>query len=61
MELQKRELIIEILKKATKNEGFVFVDGVLEVMKDESHGLLRTEGLLPSDNDVMFLVLKLKN
>ena len=52
MELQKRELIIEILKKVTKDEGFVFVNGILEVMKDESHGLLRTEGLLPSDNDV---------
>jgi len=52
MEFQKRELIIEILKKATKDDGFVFVGGILEVMKDETHGLIRTEGLLPSDNDV---------
>jgi len=52
MELPKRELIIEILKKSTNDEGFVFVDGVLEIMKDGSHGILRTEDLLPSDNDV---------
>ena len=52
MELPKRELIIEILKKATNDEGFVFVEGILEVMKDGSHGILRTEDLLPSDNDV---------
>lgn len=51
-ELPKRELIIEILKKSTNEEGFVFVEGVLEVMKDGSHGILRTEDLLPSDNDV---------
>lgn len=52
MEFQKRDLIIEILKRSTKEEGFVFVSGILEVMKDETHGLLRTEGLLPSENDV---------
>ncbi|MDX9739294.1 MAG: transcription termination factor Rho [Candidatus Dojkabacteria bacterium] len=52
MELQKRELIFEILKKSTANEGFVFVDGILEVQKDESHGVLRTDGLLAGDNDV---------
>jgi transcription termination factor Rho len=52
MELPKRELIIEILKKSTNDEGFVFVEGILEVLKDGSHGLLRTDGLLPGDNDV---------
>ena len=52
MELQKRELIIEILKKSTADEGFVFVEGILEVQKDGSHGVLRTDGLLPGDNDV---------
>ncbi|HOV29983.1 MAG TPA: transcription termination factor Rho [Candidatus Dojkabacteria bacterium] len=52
MELPKRELIIEILKKSTNDEGFVFVEGILEIMKDSSHGILRTEDLLPSDNDV---------
>jgi len=52
MELPKRELIIEILKKSTKEEGSVFIEGILEVMKDESHGLIRTEGLLQGENDV---------
>jgi transcription termination factor Rho len=52
MELPKRELIIEILKKSTKEDGHVFVEGILEIMKDNSHGLLRTDGLLPGDNDV---------
>lgn len=52
MEFQKHDLMIEILKKQTEKDGFVFVSGILEVMKDETHGLLRTEGLLPSDNDV---------
>ena len=52
MELPKRELIIEILKKLTEDEGYVFVEGILEVMKDGSHGILRTEDLLPGDNDV---------
>ncbi|MHC1716646.1 MAG: transcription termination factor Rho [Candidatus Dojkabacteria bacterium] len=52
MELPKRELIIEILKRSTEDEGYVFVEGILEVMKDASHGILRTEDLLPGDNDV---------
>lgn len=52
MELPKRELIIEILKKSTADEGFVFVDGILEIQKDGSHGVLRTDGLLAGDNDV---------
>lgn len=52
MELQKRELIFEILKKITSDEGFVFVEGILDVQKDGTHGILRTDGLLPSDNDV---------
>jgi transcription termination factor Rho len=52
MEFPKRELIIEILKKSTKDDGHVFVEGILEIMKDGSHGLLRTDGLLPGDNDV---------
>ena len=52
MELAKRELIIEILKKSTTDDGFVLVEGILEVVKDGTHGLIRTDGLLPGDNDV---------
>jgi len=52
MELPKRDLIIEILKRSSNDEGFVEVSGILEVMKDGSHGVLRTEDILPGDNDV---------
>ena len=52
IELPKRELIIEILKKSTNGEGLVEIEGILEVLKDGSHGLIRTDGLLPGDNDV---------
>ena len=52
MELSKRDLVIEILKKSSNDDGFVEVSGILEVMKDGSHGILRTEDLLPGDNDV---------
>lgn len=52
MELKKNELIIEILKVANEKEGYIFVEGILEVMKDGTHGVLRTEGVLPGENDV---------
>jgi transcription termination factor Rho len=52
MELPRRELMISILQKSTEKDGFVFVEGILEVMKDGSHGILRTDGVLPGDNDV---------
>lgn len=52
LELHKNELIIEILKLSSQKEGFIFVEGILEVMNDGTHGVLRTDGLLPGDNDV---------
>lgn len=52
MELPKRDLIIEILKLSTEKEGFIFVEGLLEVMNDSTHGVLRTDGPLPGENDV---------
>lgn len=52
MELPKRELILEILKVSTKRGGYIHVEGVLEVMSDNTHGVLRTNGVSPSDNDV---------
>ncbi|WKZ31446.1 MAG: transcription termination factor Rho [Candidatus Dojkabacteria bacterium] len=52
MELNKRDLIIEILKVSTDKEGFIAVEGILEVMKDGTHGVLRTDGVLPGENDV---------
>lgn len=52
MELPKRDLIIEILKHSTEKEGFIFVEGLLEVMNDNTHGILRTDGPLSGENDV---------
>lgn len=52
MELRKRDLIIEILKVSSDKEGFIMVEGILEVMKDGTHGVLRTDGVLPGENDV---------
>ncbi len=52
MELPKRELIIEILQKVSEKDGYVIVEGILEILKDGSHGVLRTDGLLAGDNDV---------
>ncbi|MBD3328901.1 transcription termination factor Rho [Candidatus Dojkabacteria bacterium] len=51
-ELNKHELILEILKVVTKKDGFVSIEGILEIMNDGTHGLLRTDGLLAGDNDV---------
>ena len=52
MDLAKRELLIEVLKKKTEKDGFVIVEGLLEVQKDNTHGVLRTDGVLPGENDV---------
>ena len=52
MELPKRELLIEVLKKHTEKDGYIVVEGLLEVQKDGSHGVLRTDGVLPGENDV---------
>jgi transcription termination factor Rho len=52
MELSPRELLIEIMKKLCEKDGYIQVEGVLEIMKDYTHGVLRTNGLLQSDNDV---------
>jgi transcription termination factor Rho len=38
MELPKRELMIEILKNSTENDGYIFVEGILEVVKEGTHG-----------------------
>jgi len=51
-EMHKREIILEILKVASQKEGYIFVEGVLEIMNDGTHGVLRTDGVLPGENDV---------
>ncbi|MFW5702850.1 MAG: transcription termination factor Rho, partial [Candidatus Dojkabacteria bacterium] len=48
----KPDLIIKILEAQTKQGGNIFTEGVLEVVNDGSHGVLRSKKLLPGDNDV---------
>ncbi len=51
-DLNKEDLIIEILREQTKRGGNIFAEGVLEIINDGSHGVLRSLKLLPSENDV---------
>lgn len=48
---QKIELILKILEIQTKNGGNIFVEGFLEIIK-ETHGVLRSLTMLPSEKDV---------
>lgn len=49
---QRNELVLEILKAKTEKKGYIFVEGVLDMMKDNGHGVLRTKKMKPSKNDV---------
>ncbi|MCA9385607.1 transcription termination factor Rho [Candidatus Dojkabacteria bacterium] len=51
-EYKKSELIIKILEEQTKRGGNIFAEGVLEIINDGSHGVLRSLHFLPGDNDV---------
>ncbi len=48
----KNDLIIKILEEQTRRGGNIFVEGVLEIINDGSHGVLRTLKLLAGENDV---------
>ncbi len=48
----KNDLIIRILEEQTKRGGNIFAEGVLEIINDGSHGVLRSLKLLPGNNDV---------
>jgi transcription termination factor Rho len=48
----KNDLIIKILEEQTKRGGNIFAEGVLEVINDGSHGVLRSLKMLPGNNDV---------
>jgi transcription termination factor Rho len=50
-EFKKNELIIKILEEQIKRGGNIFAEGVLEMIND-THGILRTLKMLPSDNDI---------
>lgn len=49
--LLKAALIDAVLEAAVKTEGFISVEGVLDVLAD-GYGFLRTRGYLPSEDDV---------
>ncbi|MCA9382954.1 transcription termination factor Rho [Candidatus Dojkabacteria bacterium] len=51
-DLNKSDLIIKILEEQTKRGGNIFAEGVLEIMNDGSHGVLRSLKLMPGNNDV---------
>jgi transcription termination factor Rho len=51
-EYPKKELIIKILEKQTQKGGNIFTEGVLEIINDGAHGVLRSTKLHPGENDV---------
>lgn len=51
-DFNKSDLIIKILEEQTKRGGNIFAEGVLEIINDGSHGVLRSLKLLPGSNDV---------
>jgi|GEM_PF-554234 len=52
VELPKKDLIIKILEEQTRKGGNIFTEGVLEIINDGAHGVLRSTLLLPGENDV---------
>lgn len=49
--IKKIDLIFKILQAEAEKEGYMFSEGILEIM-DEGFGFLRTGGYLPSGNDI---------
>lgn len=50
--LTKKELIISILKSQAEQEGFFFMEGVLEIISSEGFGFLRPINYSPSSEDI---------
>ncbi len=50
-QMRKKELVFEILKASTEKDGYIFVEGILEIMP-EGFGFLRPMGYLPSREDI---------
>ena len=49
--LKKPELIMRLVQAQTEQQGFLFVQGILDIL-DEGYGFLRQETLLPGPNDI---------
>ncbi|WP_202079661.1 transcription termination factor Rho [Caldalkalibacillus salinus] len=50
-QLKKKELIFAILKAQAEKDGFMFMEGVLEILQ-EGYGFLRPINYLPSSEDI---------
>lgn len=50
--LTKRELIFSILKVQAEKDGFLFMDGILEIIPSEGFGFLRPINYSPSAEDI---------
>ena len=50
--LTKKELIFAILKTRAEQEGFFFMEGVLEIIQSEGFGFLRPINYSPSSQDI---------
>src|SRR5690554_6905034 len=49
--LRKKDLIIEILRAETEQDGLLFISGILEIMND-GFGFLRVNNYTPGTDDV---------
>jgi len=49
--IKKMDLIFKILQAETEKKGYMFSEGILEIMS-EGFGFLRTGGYLPGENDI---------
>ena len=49
--LKKQDIILRLLQADTKQQGYIFCSGILEIMSD-GYGFLRQDTLLPSQSDV---------
>ncbi|MEA2087915.1 MAG: transcription termination factor Rho [Candidatus Caldatribacteriota bacterium] len=49
--IKKMDLIFKILQAETEKKGYMFSEGILEIM-NEGFGFLRTAGYLPGGNDI---------
>lgn len=50
--LTKKELIFSILKARAENEGYFFMEGVLDIIQSEGFGFLRPINYSPSSEDI---------
>ncbi|PSL45816.1 transcription termination factor Rho [Salsuginibacillus halophilus] len=50
--LTKRELMFAILKSQAEKDGYMFMEGVLEIIQSEGYGFLRPINYMPSNEDI---------